>query len=176
MNIGLEVLSCLRFSWQVAWDPDDWGVDMDFSRDHHMGSEESWTRRMLYIVAKTSNFRATVPRFQEPDPRDEENRRQARYAEWQRIKGWADAWNDSVPRTMQPMAFLHPSQTTSKSLFPEVWLIKRPTIVARLLYHTVMLLLAQVNPYLPPDNPEMWEMQKQHSQMVCGIAAHVKDR
>jgi len=26
----MELLSCLHFNWQVAWDPDDWGVDMDF--------------------------------------------------------------------------------------------------------------------------------------------------
>ncbi|KAF2152573.1 hypothetical protein K461DRAFT_286443 [Myriangium duriaei CBS 260.36] len=176
LNVGLEVLSCLHFNWQVAWDPDDWGVDMDFSREIHNGREEIWTHRMLYIVGKVCNFRATIPRFQEADPRDEDLRKQNRYNDWQRLKGWADAWNENIPRTMHPMAFLYPNQTTSKSAFPEVWLIKRSTIVARLFYHTVMLLLAQIHPYLPADHPEMWEMQKQHSQMVCGISAHVKDR
>ncbi|KAF2226933.1 hypothetical protein BDZ85DRAFT_293770 [Elsinoe ampelina] len=176
LNVGLEVLSCLHFNWQVAWDPDDWGVDMDFTREIHNGREENWTHRMLYIVAKVCNFRATIPRFQEADPRDEEMRRQNRYSEWQRLKGWADAWNDNIPRTMHPMAYVHSHQTTSKSAFPEVWLIKRSTIVARLFYHTVMLLLAQIHPYMPADNPDMWSMQKQHSQMICGIAAHVKDR
>ncbi|KAJ9632357.1 hypothetical protein H2203_000762 [Taxawa tesnikishii (nom. ined.)] len=39
-----------------------------------------------------------------------------------------------------------------------------------------MVLLAQVNPYLGPDVPEMHELQTRHSQMICGIAAHVKDR
>ncbi|PNS18795.1 Transcriptional activator protein UGA3 [Sphaceloma murrayae] len=176
LNVGLEVLSCLHFNWQVAWDPDDWGVDMDFARELHNGREEVWTHRMLYIVAKVCNFRATIPRFQEADPRDEEMRRQNRYSEWQRLKGWADAWNESIPRTMHPMAYVHPHQTTNKSAFPEIWLIKRSTIVARLFFHTVMLLLAQIHPYMPADNPDMWNMQKQHSQMICGIAAHVKDR
>ncbi|PSK59432.1 Transcriptional activator protein UGA3 [Elsinoe australis] len=176
LNVGLEVLSCLHFNWQVAWDPDDWGVDMDFTREINLGREEVWTHRMLYIVAKVCNFRATIPRFQEADPRDEEMRRQNRYSEWQRLKGWADAWNDNIPRTMHPMAYVHAHQTTNKSAFPEVWLIKRSTIVARLFYHTVMLLLAQIHPYMPADNPDMWNMQKQHSQMICGIAAHVKDR
>ena len=131
---------------------------------------------MLYIVAKICNFRATIPRFREADPRDEEQRRQNRYNEWQRLKSFADAWNDSIPRTMHPMAYLYPYQTTSKSCFPEIWLIKTTTIVARLFYHTAMILMAQIHPYLSPDVPEMHDMQVQHSQMVCGITAHVKDR
>jgi len=176
LNVGLEVLSCLHFNWQVAWDPDSWGVDMDFTREIHNGREEIWTYRMLYVVAKVCNFRATVPRFQEADPRDEEMRRSNRFNEWQKLKHWADTWNDNIPRTMHPMAYLYPHQTTSKSAFPEVWLIKRNNIVARLFYHTVMVLLSQIHPYLPADNPEMWDMQKRHSQMICGISAHVKDR
>ncbi|KAK4972517.1 hypothetical protein LTR66_011322 [Elasticomyces elasticus] len=176
LNVGMEILSCLHFNWQVAWDPDDWGVDMDFSRELHNGREEVWTHRTLYIVAKVANFRATIPRYQESDPRDEALRTQNRYTEWQRLKDWADAWNDNIPRTMHPMAYLYPYQTTSKSAFPEVWLIKRTTIVARLFYHTAMCLLAQIHPYLSKDIEEMHEMQLRHSQMICGIAAHVKDR
>lgn len=26
LNVGMEVLSCLHFNWQVAWDPDTWGL------------------------------------------------------------------------------------------------------------------------------------------------------
>lgn len=176
LNVGLEVLSCLHFNWQVAWDPDDWLIDMDFTREIHNGKEEVWTHRMLYIIAKICNFRATIPRHPEPDHRDEQIRTQQRYEEWSRLKGWVDAWNDGIPRTMQPMAYLHPYNTTSKSAFPEVWLVKRTTIVARLFFHTAQLLLAQVNPYYSADHGEMMEMQRRHSQMICGIAAHVKDR
>ncbi|KAK3721073.1 hypothetical protein LTR37_003363 [Vermiconidia calcicola] len=176
LNVGLEVLSCLHFNWQVAWDPEDWGVDMNFTRELLNGREEVWTHRMLYIVAKICNFRATIPRYQEADPRDAQIRTQQRYEQWTRLKGMADAWNEGVPRTMHPMAFLYPYQTTSKSAFPEVWLVKRSTIVARLFYHTAQLLLAQVNPYYGTDNMEMADMQTRHSQMICGIAAHVKDR
>lgn len=177
LNVGLEVLSCLHFNWQVAWDPEDWGVDMNLTvREEQNGREEIWTHRILYIVAKVANFRATIPRFQEQDAREEARRQQNRYAEWQRLKDWADAWNENIPRTMHPMAFLYPYQTTSKSAFPEVWLIKRTTIVARLFYHTVMVLLAQIHPYLGPDVAEMQDMQRRHSQMICGISAHVKDR
>lgn len=176
LNVGLEVLSCLRFNWQTAWNPDDWGVDMDFGRETHNGREEIWTHRVLYIVAKVCNFRATIPVFQDTDPREEEMRRQNRYAQWECLKGLADSWNDNIPRTMHPMACLPAHKTLSKSSFPEIWLIKRSTIVARLFYHTVMLLLAQVHPYMPADDPTMWQMQRMHSQMICGIACHVKDR
>ena len=182
LNVGLEVLSCLHFNWPVAWDPDDWGLDMDFSREIVNGREEVWTHRMLYIIARVCNFRARIPRYTPEtviDPRDEALRTQQRYEEWASLKAMADAWNEGIPRTMQPMAYLHPFQpgASSKSLFPEVWLVKRTTIVARLFYHTALLLLAQCHPYLPiSENREMAELQRKHSQMICGITAHVKDR
>jgi hypothetical protein len=178
LNVGLEVLSCLHFNWQTAWDPDDWGVDMDFSRELQNGREEIWTHRMLYIIAKVCNFRATILYQKNPNLSQEDHalRTQQRYEEWLRLKGMADAWNDGIPRTMHPMAFLYAYQTSSKSHFPEVWLIKRSTVVARLLYHTAQLLLAQINPYTPASDPAMSDLQTRHSQMICGIAAHVKDR
>ena len=176
LNVGLEVLSCLHFNWQVAWDPEDWGVDMDFSREIANGREEVWTHRMLFIIAKICNFRATMPREQLPNQRDEQVRMQQRHERWSQLKQMCDAWNDGIPRTMHPMAYLYAYQTSSKSVFPEVWLVKRTTIVARLFYHTAMLLMAQIHPYYGLDNPEMLEMQTRHSQMICGIVAHVKDR
>ncbi|KAI9821807.1 MAG: hypothetical protein M1827_002388 [Pycnora praestabilis] len=176
LNVGMELLSCLHFNWQLAWEPDDWGVDMDFSRETESSREEIWTYRIVYIVGKIANFRASIPRFQEPSPRDEQIRLQNRYAEWKRLKDWCDSWNENIPRTMHPMAYLYPYQTTSKSAFPEVWLIKRTTIVARLFYHTAMCLLAQMNPVMSKDVEEMQEMQTSHSHQICGITAHVKDR
>lgn len=178
LNVGLEVLSCLHFNWQVAWDPDDWCLDMDFSKESWNGREEVWTHRMLYLVAKVCNFRATIPRQQDQDQdlREQQLRAQARYEDWARIKGWVDAWEQRVPRTMQPLAHIHQRQTHSKSAFPEVWLVKRTVIVARLFFHTAQLLLAQVHPYYAADSPEMMDLQTTHSQMICGIAAHVKDR
>jgi hypothetical protein len=177
LNVGLEVLSCLHFNWQVAWDPDDWQIDMNLSHETHNGREEIWTHRMLYIIAKVCNFRSTMPRSIEPNQRDEQIRAQHRYEQWTRLKGMADAWNQGIPKTMQPMALVSPYHTGTKSLFPEVWLIKRTAIVARLFYHTAMLLLSQINPYLNVGNPgEMADMQTTHAQMICGITAHVKDR
>jgi hypothetical protein len=177
LNVGLEVLSCLHFNWQVAWNPDEWQIDMDLSHETHNGREENWTHRMLYIVAKVCNLRSTMPRTMEANHRDEQVRAQHRYEQWTRLKGMADAWNQGIPRTMQPMAVVSPYHTGGKSLFPEVWLIKRTAIVARLFYHTAMLLLSQINPYISVGAPgEMAEMQRTHAQMICGIAAHVKDR
>lgn len=74
------------------------------------------------------------------------------------------------------MAYLYPYQTTSQSAFPEVWLIKRSTIVARLFYHTAMCLLAQINPIESKEGNEMRDLLQRHSQQICGIVAHVKDR
>ena len=121
LNVGMEVLSCLHFNWQVAWDPDQWGVDMDFTRDTSQGQEEIWTYRMVHIVAKVANFRSSLPRYAESTQEAENQRLQKRYNEWLRLKDWCDSWNNSVPRTMHPMGYLFPYQTNTKSAFPEVW-------------------------------------------------------
>ncbi|KAI2472469.1 hypothetical protein F4781DRAFT_420087 [Annulohypoxylon bovei var. microspora] len=178
LNVGMELLSCLAFNWQTAWEPDQWGVDMDFSTETDTNNEEVWVHRIFYVVAKIANFRASIPKFQEPSPRDEQVRLQARYAEWQRLKNMCDSWNNSCPRPMHPFGYLYPSQQTgaNKSLFPNVWLIKRAAIVGRLYYHTAQCLLAQINPVLPKDSEEARSVQQHHAHQVCGIVAHTKDR
>ena len=120
LNVGMELLSCLHFNWQVAWNPDDWGVDMDFHRAIEPGREEVWTHRMVWIVAHIANYRAAgIPRPGQPPQtnRDFEERCNG----WKRWKEWLDAWEASVPRTMKPLGHLSPFQTSSKSLFPEIW-------------------------------------------------------
>ncbi|KAF2201752.1 hypothetical protein GQ43DRAFT_22486 [Delitschia confertaspora ATCC 74209] len=176
LNVGMELLSCLHFNWQVAWDPDEWGVDLDFARETESGREDKWTYRIVYIVAKVANFRASIPLKPDSSPQTEHIRLQNRYAEWKQLKSWADTWNENIPRTMHPMGFLYPDQTRTGSAFPEVWYINRTTVVARLFYHTCMTLLAQINPVQGPEMPEMAQMQQEHSQLICGIVAHVKDR
>jgi len=176
LNVGLEVLSCLHFNWQVAWNPDDWGVEVDFTRELETGKEEVWTHRMLYIIAKVANFRATRPSTQDRHSRVEQALVQQRLEEWTRLRNMCEAWNNGIPRTMHPVAYLHPFSTSSGSAFPEVWLVKRSTIVARLFYHTAQLLLAQSHPYYGTENAEMAELRNRHAQQICGITAHVKDR
>ena len=150
LNIGMEVLSCLAFNWQTAWDPDQWGVDMDFSPpegggtaggddddvggtcgggcgmmgdadDGGIGSEEIWVHRIFYIVGRIANFRATIPKFQEACPHDEQIRLGNRLSRWQELKRLCDSWNNSCPKTMHPFGYVYPAQTKSKSAFPNVW-------------------------------------------------------
>ncbi len=191
LNVGMELLSCLHFNWKPAWEPERWGVDMNFA-ERGTGQEEIWVHRMLYIVGKVATFRATIPMYQEATPHKQQARLQARFREWQSLKDLCDSWNSSVPRSMHPMAYLWPQQTSSKSAFPEVWsvkvlmlfremltqrrLIKRVAIVGRLFYHTAMCLLPQINPLMPKDTDEMRTLSLAHAHQICGIAAHVKDR
>ena len=172
LNVGMELLSCLHFNWQVAWEPDEWGIDMNLEPETENGREEFWTHRVVYIIAKVCNFRASIPRDEEVAKRTA----QARHAKWVELYDLTERWNACIPRTMHPMAYLYPGQTLSGSAFPEVWLIKRASIVARLFYHTCMCLLAQINPLYNSDTPDMHNMLTEHSQLICGISAHVKDR
>ncbi|KUI63509.1 Adhesion and hyphal regulator 1 [Cytospora mali] len=141
-----------------------------------VGEEETWVHRILYITAKVANFRATIPQSQEASPHDEQVRLQSRFAEWQRLKNWCDTWNATCPRSMRPYGYLFSSSTNS--VFPNVWLIKRAAIVGRLFYHTAMCLLAQINPLKHPhhDDDETRTIQLHHAHQVCGIVAHTKDQ
>ena len=176
LNIGMELLSNLHFNWQLAWDPDDWCLNMDFSSAVEGDREEIWTYRMVYIIAKVTNLRATVSRHQDFSAQDETHWISSKYMEWERLNRRCDIWNDSIPQTMQPLGYLHPYQTSSKSIFPEVWMIKRVAVVARLFYHTAKCLLAQINPLLSNTTARMDKLQETHARQVCGIVAHAKDR
>ncbi|KAI0456439.1 hypothetical protein F5B21DRAFT_152442 [Xylaria acuta] len=178
LNVGMELLSCLAFNWQTAWDPETWGVNMDFGTAKGAGSEEVWVHRIFYIVAKIANFRASIPRFQEPSPHDEQLRVQTRMAEWNRLKTLCDEWNDACPRPMHPFGYVYPSQQRgpTKSLFPHVWLIKRAAVVGRLYYHMALCVLAQVNPSASKGSEDSRTTQRHHAHQVCGIVAHNKDR
>ncbi|KAL9098184.1 MAG: hypothetical protein Q9163_006107 [Psora crenata] len=178
LNVGMELLSCLNFNWQVAWNPDDWGVDMNFDHGGESGREEIWTHRIVWIVANIANYRASMTSRPGDHPQDPV-RLQNKYEEWKRWKDWIDGWELRIPRTMRPLGYLHPFRATSKSHFPEVWLIKRTTIVARLFYHTGLCLLAQTNPMATTDpqiTQEMRNLEMHHARELCGIVAHVKDR
>ncbi|PGH02419.1 hypothetical protein AJ79_07651 [Helicocarpus griseus UAMH5409] len=176
LNVGMELLSCLHFNWTMAWDPDTWDIDMSMTPSPNpTGDEELWTHRMVYICAKIANFRSTIPQFQDPDRTAHDMRLSSRIQEWNTYKGWCDEWARCVPRSMLPLGYLHTWQTTSKSSFPEVWLIKRTAVVARLFYHTSCCLLAQIHPTESEFSQSMMEMQQSHANDICGIVAHVKD-
>lgn len=120
LNVGMELLSCLHFNWQVAWNPDEWGVDMNFDHDAEPGREEVWTHRIVWIVAKINNFRASMTPRPGDGPRDQVFF-QNKFEEWQRWRSWIESWNMRIPKTMRPLGQLPSYRTTSKSLFPEVW-------------------------------------------------------
>lgn len=124
LNVGMELLSCLHFDWQMAWDPDTWGMDMESElvpSQSLFGDEELWTHRMVYICAKVANFRMSVPQLQESDRHAQAMQLQQRCHEWTTYKRWCDEWAKCIPRSMIPMSYLHSWQTTPKSAFPEVW-------------------------------------------------------
>ena len=55
-------------------------------------------------------------------------------------------------------------------------LIKRSTIIARLLYHTARILLTKTNPVESEYSAEMQTVQQSHARDICGIVAHSRDR
>ena len=136
LNVGMEVWSCLHFNWQVAWNPDDWGVDLVMEKDTRAGNEEAWTHKVLYISAKVANFRASIPRFQESNPTAQSMRVQDRTKQWETLKNLCDTWNENIPRTMHPAAYLSPHQKQGKSLFPEIWYV---FVATRLAPHLTIL-------------------------------------
>ncbi|KAK3988212.1 putative transcription factor [Cladorrhinum sp. PSN332] len=214
LNVGLEVLTCLSQNWKTAWDPDDWGMDLEFTtwivgshsgsvvgshasetRETHeaakaadslVATEELWTQRIFYIMAKVVNFRATIPRFQEPSPHDEQVRLQSRFAEWNRLKALLDAWNYNCPRSMQ--SFGYSLERSTRSVFPNIWLIKRTSTTARIFYQTCMTLLPQLNPMSSSssssslsssqnaETEENLSLTRHHARQVCGMVAHTTDR
>lgn len=177
INVTMELLSCLHFNWPIAWKPDDWGVNMDFTQDCDPGHEEIWAYRMVYLLAKVADFRATIPRYTEPlDPILIGNKTSERMEEWRFLKEQCETWDASVPRSMQPLSYLLPGETSAKSNFPSIWLLKRSNVVSRLFYHTAMVLLAQTHPLMTVEAPEMKEMAMMHAHTICGIVAPLKDR
>lgn len=179
LNIGLELFSCLHFNWSVAWDPDTWGIDMKMDVQPMGGNEEGWTHRVLWILAKVTNFRSSMPRFSDSSIHAEQLRLQSRYQQWLGLKQFCERWEKCIPPTMQPMAVVPMYMTATKSAFPEVWYIKRTTVVARLFWHTALCLLAQIHPMAsstPQLDQEMQETGLYHARQICGIIAHVKDR
>jgi len=177
LNVGMEVLSCLHFNWQVAWHPDTWGVDMELRPENEPHREDLWVHRILYIVGKINNFRSSIPgegSYSSHGPMSVDSRCE----EYRHLRTLTDSWSAYIPGTMRPLTYLHPYQTRENSAFPEIWMANnRICIVARLFYHTAMVLLAQIHPLIrTEDSEDLKQQQRYHSVQICGIAAHSRDR
>lgn len=122
LNITMELLSCLHFNWALIWDPDTWGVDMNMEQAPSVaGNEELWTHRMIYICAKVTNFRSSFSHVQGLDHSTAQIDQW--YRDWCAYSEWCDQWANAVPRSMTPLGYLQPWQTSSKSVFPEIWFV-----------------------------------------------------
>ena len=174
--IELELLQCIRCKRQLTWEPDEWGLDMDFTCSSRNNDEMTWFYRMVYIIAKITNFYALEAEHQDSYTQRESSRLQQRCDEWERLSSWCDAWISSAPSTMQPIAYLQACHSNSSSMFPTIWMIRKTAVVAQLFYHTARILLARTKPALPRGFANMSEMEERHAREICGIIAHMKDR
>ncbi|KAM5354232.1 hypothetical protein ACJ41O_000882 [Fusarium nematophilum] len=179
LNIGTEVLHCLAAKWQTTWDPEEWGMNLDLPSDQdpgEAGNEQVWVHRILYIVAKVTNFRAAMAK---PDmaPRDDQAWLGYRVAQWQELKRLCDDWNNCCPRTMHPFGYVKPSMPKARSAFPRIWMIQREATIGRLLYHAVECILSHAHPVESVASSErMHALRLHHAHQVCGIVAHTTDR
>ncbi|KKY15625.1 putative c6 zinc finger domain-containing protein [Phaeomoniella chlamydospora] len=117
LNVGLEVHSCLHFNWAVAWEPDDWAFDMTMVRDNQPGSQEVWTHKVLYIIAKVANFRSQIPRFQEASAHAEQLRLNQRIQVIKRATIVARLFYHTA---MALLGSMHPAASMDPSLASEM--------------------------------------------------------
>ncbi|KAJ5782845.1 transcriptional regulator family: Fungal Specific TF [Penicillium paradoxum] len=178
ISLSAELLNCLRHNWTLSWDPHTWGInmDIDYVQGLNGGNQDLWYHRILYTFAKVLNFQASSRSSYEFGNEDVASNMQLNEQEWMLYNRWCDQWMKSIPRSLAPLGYLQPWQTSSKSGFPEVWLNQRSAIVARLFYHATRILLAKSHPFQSEFDEEMWKMQCSHANEICGLVAHSKDR
>lgn len=126
LSIGIEVLYCLSMNWAVSWDPDNWGIDLDWSRGENEcdGELQTWVHRSFYTLAKVVNFRATSFASLPSDAHRDQTRLSGRLSEWQSLKQLCDNWNDCCPRSMRPVGYLAMNNANEPSVFPKFWSVE----------------------------------------------------
>ncbi|KAL3473049.1 hypothetical protein BJX99DRAFT_234358 [Aspergillus californicus] len=168
LNILSELLGCLLSPGRtLTWDPDTWGIDMNFAQTQpsHTGNEELWTQRMIYICGKVLDFRSSS----EPQPAGRGEITQ-RSQDWNLYNEWCDKWLVSVPRSMLPLGQLQPWQRSPQCVFPQVWLLERSAVVAQMLYHVTRIILIKTDP-IHNCLFAMQQEQQRHAYNVCGIVS-----
>jgi hypothetical protein len=177
LHVGMDLLSCLHQNKAVGWDPDGWGLDLNWQNsvpETRNGVETLWTYRIVYIVTKITNFRANMQSddLQSLHP-------QKLMTEWHKLKALADDWEQKIPKTMRPMVFVspQPNHPNYSPHFSKIWLPERTSVLARIFYHTGMIWLAKSHPYA--NSSAMQETDQlclRHARHICGIVRNVEDR
>jgi hypothetical protein len=175
MHRNVELLSCLNLKCPVLWHPDEWGFGPDYlSRplSSRTGDEHLWTQRVIFIVSKILAFvYADIPTHN------------ARLT-WRKLKDTLDAWDNQVPTTLRPLGEILAGESTNKdrrlrvsSRFPQIYLPNPVAVLARIYYHTGVILLSQHNPDKGVETSQVMEaLRKQNARMICGIVKYSEDR
>ncbi|CAI7652602.1 unnamed protein product [Penicillium glandicola] len=175
ISVSAELLNCMRYNWTLSWGPDTWGINMDMDHPHvtNGSNQDLWHHRILYILARV--MQASL-RSSHGLGDDAAQAIQLNEHEWIIHNRWCEQWAKSIPRSLVPLGHLQPWQTSSNSVFPEVWLVNRSAIVSRLFYHASRILLAKTHPFQSDFDENMRKMQRSHAYEICGLVAHNTDR
>jgi hypothetical protein len=125
--MSAELLSCVRHTWPLSWDPDNWGVDMNMEHAQASigGHHDLWHHRILYVCAKVLILRTSLRQSQGlGDDVTRVTELNSRFQEWALYNNWCEQWEQSIPRSLVPLGYLQPWQTMSKSVFPEIWYVE----------------------------------------------------
>lgn len=124
ISLSTELLNCMRHGWGLSWDPNTWGVSMDMSHAQSTdGHHDMWYHRILYIFAKVLVLRASSHSSHGFGSEGVAPNTQLNEQEWALYNGWCEQWAKFIPRQLSPLSYLQPWQTSSKSVFPEVWYV-----------------------------------------------------
>jgi hypothetical protein len=151
VNVGMEVLSCISFGWQTAWDPDQWGLDLEFatlgaaSRSGSRsvaGSDDIWSGRVEGLPVANDNLEtadeeelylhrifyimAKVANFRANTPQFQEPSPHDEQVRLQnRFAEWRRLQNMCNAWNLNCPRSMRPygylPEASSKSLFPNVW-------------------------------------------------------
>ncbi|KAH6631466.1 hypothetical protein F5144DRAFT_592470 [Chaetomium tenue] len=151
VNVGMEVLSCISFGWQTAWDPDQWGLDLEFatlgsaSRSGSRsvaGSDDVWSARAEGVPVANDNIEtadeeelylhrifyimAKVANFRANTPQFQEPSPHDEQVRLQnRFAEWRRLQNMCNAWNLNCPRPMRPygylPEASSKSLFPNVW-------------------------------------------------------
>ncbi|KAL2831881.1 hypothetical protein BJY01DRAFT_226357 [Aspergillus pseudoustus] len=174
MSIVMELLDCLASHRALVWDPENWGVDVNFGQAQPSvsGSEETWTQRIIYICAKAAGYWiASLQAGQKPGGNTDINQK---LQEWNLYNSWCDRWIALASRSLLPIGELQSWQANHHTVFPQIWLLGRTAAFAQLFYHLTRIILIKADPVPSEHTPEQQALQY-HAYQLCGIISSEKN-